>query len=336
MNAEVTEPRPWFWVRFWHQPVRAERLACMRIALALALLTGELCEYLPNLGEFFGPNGAGPAGLYSSTQLRRWKISAYLFDTDNPYIFNSAFALWVAVTILFLVGWRTRWTNAALWLLTRCFLERNPNLKNGGDDLVQLGILLLLLSPCGQALSLDAWRLRRKGRLVGPAWVPPWSLRLIQLHVCLIYITTGLVKLQGETWMREGLPVTEWLHGTWWDGTSVYYVYNHYHFNRWSYAQIPIPFWITAVLTYSSAWFETLFPLMMLHRWTRRVWLAFGVMFHVGIYLTVEVGWFGFYMISFYPVWTSDRFWSRFDKPPRTEEIPNTKPRQEESTKKTE
>ena len=132
----------------------------MRIALALALLTGQLFEYLPNLGEFFGPNGVAPAGLYSSGQLGSWRVTPFFFDTDNRYIIDTAFGLWVAVTLLFMAGWRTRWTNAALWALTRCFLERNPALKNGGDDLIQLGIFLLLLTPCGRAMSLDAWRLR--------------------------------------------------------------------------------------------------------------------------------------------------------------------------------
>ena len=169
-----------------------------------------------------------------------------------------------------------------------------------------------------------------KGLLTGPAWVAPWSLRLIQIHVCLIYCSTGLIKLKGETWMVQGLPMTEWLHGTWWDGSSVYYVYNHIYFNRFSYAELQVPYWITAIQTYTSVWFETLFPVMMLHRWTRRLWLTFGVLFHIGIYLTIEVGWFGFYMISFYLVWTPDRFWSRFDKPPLTE-IRNTKTRNEGS-----
>ncbi len=314
MNVEVSAP-PSLWVRFWHQPVRAERLAGMRIAMALCLLTCELFEFLPNLGEFFGPDGAAPAGLYSSNQLWVWKWSPVFFDTDDPVIFRTVFGLWVAATFLFLLGWRTRWTNAAVWLLTRCFSERNPVLRNGGDDLMQLGLFLLLLAPCGRALSLDALRLRRKGRLVGPAWVPPWSLRLIQIHVCLIYCTTGLIKLRGNAWMVPGVPVTEWLQGTWWDGSSVYWVYNHYYFNRCSYAQIQVPYWITVIQTYTSVWFESLFPVAMLHRRTRRLWLVIGVLFHIGIYLTIEVGWFGFYLLSFYFVWTPDRFWSRFDKP---------------------
>jgi hypothetical protein len=310
MTAAVSPKREWFWVRFWHDPVRAERLACMRILLAVSLLTEELFQYLPNLAEFFGPEGQAPAGLqlHRGEQLGSWRWTYAFFNTDNLAVIYPVFWLWVAVTILFLIGWRTRWMNLAVWFLTRCFIERNPDLGTGADDTVQLGLFLLLFSPSGQALSLDARRLRRKGLLIGPAWTPAWPVRLIQIQVCLIYCTTGLIKLKGDGWMQ----------GTWWDGSSVYYLFNATTLSRWSFAQLPLPFWMTMLMTYSSVWFETLFPLLMLHRWTRRAALVFGILFHLGIYLTVEVGWFGFHTLSFYGVWTPDRFWSRFDQPATT------------------
>ena len=45
---------------------------------------------------------------------------------------------------------------------------------------------VLMLSPCGAALSVDAWRARRRDPGRGPAWVPPWSLRLIQIQLAVI------------------------------------------------------------------------------------------------------------------------------------------------------
>ena len=39
-------------------------------------------------------------------------------------------------------------------------------------------------------------------------------------------------------------------------------------------------------------------------------------MFHVGIYLTIEVGWFSFYTMAFYAVWVPEWFWARFDRRP--------------------
>ena len=49
------------WKRFWHQPVRAERLALVRILLALALLdqpADPVC--CPTWSEFYGPTGSLP------------------------------------------------------------------------------------------------------------------------------------------------------------------------------------------------------------------------------------------------------------------------------------
>jgi hypothetical protein len=322
MSAAVPPPSESFWVRFWHRPVRAERLACMRILLALALLTDQLVQYLPFLDEFYGPEGVNLPDLYAGEQLGRWYWTHAFFSTNNLAFVYAAFGLWVGCTVLFLVGWRTRWTNLAVWFLSRCFIEMIPGMRTGADDTLQLALFLLLLTPCGLALSLDARRLRRRGLLAGPAWVKPWSLRVIQLQVCLIYCTTGLIKLKGDSWMSGPLefertwPWCSWLHGTWWDGTSVHNVFNLTDMSRWAYAQLPVPPWVTKCLTYASVWWELFFPLLMLHRWTRRPALAFGVLFHLGIFFTVEIGWFSFYTLSFYGVWVPCRFWARFDAPP--------------------
>ncbi len=217
--------------------------------------------------------------------------------------FIPPFGCLVAFTLLFLVGWQTRWMNFFCWLLTRCFIERNPAILTSGDDVVQIALLLLLVSPCGAALSIDAWRKRRRVPLDGPVLVPPWPVRLIQIQLCLIFCTTGLVKLKGE---GEG-----WGQGTWWDGTSLHYYLNDTTMWRWSYAQLPIPFWITMPLTYFTVCWEALFPLLVLFRRTRALTLLIGICFHLGILIVTEVGWFGFYTLTLYVVWIPDWFWQK-------------------------
>jgi hypothetical protein len=122
------------WARFWHAPVRAERLALMRILLALALLTDQLFQLLPNFEEFFGAGGVAPAGLHDAFQLRSWRWTVLFFNGDDPAVLYPVFALWVAATVLLLVGCYTRLMNVAVWFLTMCFVNRNPNILNGGDD----------------------------------------------------------------------------------------------------------------------------------------------------------------------------------------------------------
>jgi uncharacterized membrane protein YphA (DoxX/SURF4 family) len=310
-NATTEPARLSTWTRFWHEPLRGERLALMRILLGVALLTDQLFQYFPNLMEFFGPDGVAPQGLHDVFQLRHWRWTVLPFNQDSPAVLYPVFWVWVAVTAAWTLGFFTRTANVLVWLLTLAWINRNPNILNGGDDTLQVGIFLLLLSPCGQALSVDAWLARRRGLPLSP-WVPAWPVRLLQIQLCLIYLSTGLVKLRGE-----GLdPVTGWPTGTWWDGSSIHYVLNYVTMSRWSFAQLPLPFWVTAAMSYGSVWWETLFPLLVLNRWTRRWALWFGLCFHLGIWLTIEVGWFSFYTMAFYGVWVPERFWARFDPPP--------------------
>jgi uncharacterized membrane protein YphA (DoxX/SURF4 family) len=344
-TASLTSPgAEGLWVRFWHTPVRAERLALMRILLTVALLADQLIQYAPHIGEFYGPDGVAPAGLWDADRLGEWRISYLFFGTDHLLILYPAFGLWVLVTLLFLVGWHTRWMNLGCWLMTRCFLERNPNIVYGADDVLQAGLFLLLLTPCGAAWSLDARRNRQRGLLQGPAWVAPWSLRILQIQLCLIYCTSGMAKLKGNHWadafwttwpdgftlplaldrLRGWIanPKREWPQGAWWDGTAIHYVLNDTTMARWSPAQFALPFWMTQIMTYVTVWWELLFPLLVLKRWTRTLALLFGLMFHIGILMTVDIGWFGYYMLSFYAVWVPDEFWARWDSKPAVEGDP--------------
>jgi hypothetical protein len=302
--------RPSWWVRFWHEPVRAEGLALMRILLGVALLTDQLFQYLPNMAEFFGPHGVAPQGLHDRSQLANWRWTVLLFNTDDLFVVHAVFWVWVAATACFTLGLCTRLMNVVVWFLTMCFIYRNPNILNGGDDTLGVALFLLMLAPTGRALSLDAVLRRRLGAPDVPAYVPPWSVRVLQVQLCMIYLSTGLIKLKGEWGLGEPFRFA----GTWWDGTSIHHVLNLFTMSRWSFAQLPLPFWLTAALTYGCVWWEALFTPLVLFRWTRAVALWFGVLFHLGIYFTIEVGWFSFYMLPFYAVWIPDWFWKRRDR----------------------
>lgn len=293
---------PSMWSRFWHQPVRAERLAFMRILLGIALLAQQFLEYLPNLAEFYGPEGIAPAGLTDASQLHYWYWTLLIFNTDDMTTISIVFAIWVLITILFTVGFWTRLMNVAVWFLTFCFCARNYFLLDGGDDTLQICIFLLMLSPSGRAFSIDAWLRRRRGLDQGPVYTVAWPVRLIQIQLCVIYCTTGLVKLKG----------TGLFEGTWWSGTSIHYALNYLTMSRYSYASLPLPISLTAVMSWVTVWWEALFPLLVLSRYTRKWTLLMGISFHIGIWLTLAIGWFGFYMIALYGVWVPDDFWARW------------------------
>lgn len=306
-----------WWQRFWHEPVRAERLAITRIFLGLALLTDQLIQYLPHLAVFYGPEGVAPAGVHDEWLLGQWRWTILIFNHDNMVLVSILFWLRVAITVAFLVGWHTRIMSVLLYFFTMAFVHRNPALRNGAEDTLMVGLFLMVFCPSGNAFSLDRRRWLKKHPDAGlePPTTSAWPVRLIQIQVCMIYLSTGLAKLlrnfdgEGETFF-DGLEAM--LQGTWWQGTSLHYVLNDTTMSRWSYAQLPLPIWMTAPLTYLSVWWETLFPLLVILPWTRRWTLWFGVLFHLGIYLTIEVGWFSFYTLSLYGVWIPGEFWDRW------------------------
>jgi uncharacterized membrane protein YphA (DoxX/SURF4 family) len=238
--------------------------------------------------------------------MRNWHWTALFFNTDNMVVMWSCFGVWMAVTFAFLIGWQTRLMSVAAWLLTYCFLYRNPNITNGGDDIIVGALFMLMFMPSGQALSVDRWLELRRRRLAGlplddicPPLIAPWGVRLLQIQLCAIYFTTGLAKLMGG------------LEGTWWVGSSVHYVLNDVTMARVSFAQMPQEWWIWAGATWTSVWWEVLFTPLVLLPWTRRWTLWFGVLFHLGIYALIEVGWFSFYTLALYGAWIPGEFWDR-------------------------
>lgn len=286
----------------------------VRILVALAILGEMFFQYIPNMDVLFGPHGVAYQGLHEEYALRIWRWFALVFWTDNLTVIWIAFFLWMAATIGLLFGWRTPCMAAAVWFLTACFISRNPIIKNHGDDVLSVTLFLLLLTRSGTALSLDHRRERRRwetGRSSRPIdadrpVIPAWGVRLMQIQLCLIYLTTGIAKLRGGE---------EVFDGTWWQGTSIYYVFHDVTLARISPAEFALPFWMSFVLSYVSVWWETLFVVLVLFQRTRKWALWFGVLFHLGIWLTIEVGWFSFYTLSLYGAWIPGEFWDRWRRP---------------------
>ncbi|MBI3408560.1 MAG: HTTM domain-containing protein [Planctomycetes bacterium] len=298
------------WQRFWHAPIRAERLALTRILFALALLTDQLLQFLPIFPDLYGPGGFYPQGLEDQWLLDTWRWPILFFNTDDLRWVYPLFFFWMGVTVAFLLGWKTRSMNVVLWLLCYAFITRTQALRTGAEDVMMATVFLLLLAPCGHAFALDLKRRRREP----PVFTPAWPLRLLQIQLCVIYLTTGLAKVLAPAWY-DG-----WFTGAWWDGTALHYVFCKVHMTRWSFAQLPLPFWLTAAMTYTAVWWEVLFTLLVCFRRTRRWALWFGVLFHIVIYVTLEVGWFSFYTLALYGVWVPGEFWDRFRRMPEKRE----------------
>src|SRR5260370_4094058 len=119
-----------WWTRFWHEPVRAERLAFFRVLLGVALLTDQLFQLLPHLDDFFGPHGYSPAGLNDAFTVRAWYWTIWLFHQYAPSVVYPLFPAWVGVAFLWTLGLWTLLTTVALLLLTIGLANLHLNVPN--------------------------------------------------------------------------------------------------------------------------------------------------------------------------------------------------------------
>jgi hypothetical protein len=200
---------------------------------------------------------------------------------DSHTFLYAAMTLWILSTLSLLAGCWTRTCAVLTWLLSQSFANLNPNIDNAGDAVRGITLFYLMLSPCGAVWSVDRLRQRRPG----PVFNYPWPLRLLFIQMVMIYFFNGLYKLLGQDW-REG--------------ESLYYVLCDLVLSRFSYEQLPLTFFWTKILTWTVLVWELGFPLFVAIPYVRTAALCCGVAFHLGIWLSLEIGGFVPYMLVLY------------------------------------
>jgi hypothetical protein len=297
--------RPWLpWPlgrsRWWTQPIRAERLAALRIGVAAVLLIDVLTTYLPHAADFYGRDSLGAPYVFAARFARNSAYWSLLEGVESPAVVRAAVLAWATAAACLLLGLATRLCAAAAWALSVSFAAVNPSVENAGDTVRTVLLFYLMLCPCGAVWSLDAW-LWRKRRGPAPFLVHPWPARLLLVQLVCIYFRNGVHKVVGYDWTV---------------GDSLYYVLGDLTLARWSYAWLPVPYLLTRLLTWLVLAWEFLFPILLLWRRLRLPVLCFGAAFHLGIWLCLELGGFAPYMLCLYlPLLPWER-WADRRRPP--------------------
>ena len=195
----------------------------------------------------------------------------------------------------------------------RAIISLNPSAHGSYDALLVNTLVVLVVSDCGRALSLDA-RYRGRG---GPAKRFARLLLIAQLTIC--YFGSGIGKAS-STWIPGGSASALW-----------------FILQQPTWAKFPsLPLWaypFTQIATTSTWIWEVSAPLMGLsavletfepqRAWLKRLkgafarvrflelYLLFGLFMHLGIDLFMEVGPFSWASLAFYPALLGPR---RIDK----------------------
>ena len=177
--------------RFAFTPARAEPLAALRIGLALVLLA-QAAMIAPFYRDFYDRTGllSGPLrdmlaspGIISVDRLLHLLAPLGLGERA---ILLAVSGLYVVSLVALLLGIRTRTSAAIAWCLHLVLLTAAEGTNYGADQLAHVFLFYLIWLPSGAALSLD----QRLARVrPGPSPSARLALRVVQIHLCIIYLT---------------------------------------------------------------------------------------------------------------------------------------------------
>ena len=288
------------WDRFWFTPRLPHTLSILRIVTGLMLLYSHLV-LASDLMSFVG----NEAWINNET-ARRLHDGAfgfsdfgrtYLWYISNPLILWVHHAIVIAVTACFAAGLLTRFSAPAAWFFQVMYLHRMTGTLFGLDQIVTYAGMYLMLAPSGGWLSVDAWirskisaeRLRSDRRLgwlfpdAGPSVAANVATRLLQIHLCVIYLFGGLAKARGTTW---------------WDGTAMWYSAGNFEYQSFDLAWIARYPRLGSFLSHATLFWELSYVAMVWPRLTRPVVLAAAVAIHGGIAIFLGMITFGTMMIA--------------------------------------
>jgi hypothetical protein len=292
--------------------------AALRIGYGSLYFVFLLREF-PHRDEIWGPGSPWSPDLAAQLFDQTGWVSVLAWSDSQTY-FNACYVLALCTSALFALGWRTRAVSVLFATMVASFHAQAIYMTDGGDNLILLMAVYLVLTACGRRWSLDARRARlRSGR---PRSAPRsagvredcglWrrlgcarrvvvtalhncGMAVIAVQVCLLYGSAGLYKVQG---------------GLWGDGTAMHYVLHLELFNPWPEVsrlldgyQVPI-----MAVGYLTVLLQVALPFVLFSRLKYPV-LTMMLGMHLSIALLMGLPVFSGAMIVADAVFLPDRFY---------------------------
>ncbi len=287
MNAVLASVGNWArsgvrgWNEFWFRPSDPATLGLIRI-LAGAMLFYTHSVWALDLESFFGshPWLTHEAVSYSESGSYAW---SYL------WLIHSSSVLWLlhlAALVVFAcltLGLFTRVTSILAFVIAVAYANRLTGALFGLDQINVLLALYLMVGPSGAAYSLDRLLARRRGKDPGssPRVGATVAIRLLQLHMCIIYLFAGLAK-----------------NGIFWEeGTAIWFSVANLEYQSIDLTWMSNYPYLVNFLTLATVWWEISYIALVWPRFTRPIVIAVAIALHLGIAFGMGLITFGLVMI---------------------------------------
>lgn len=320
MRALLRVPGEWCrgliggWNRFWFTPADPTTLAAVRICTGLVLLYVHLA-CVADLTQFVGPSawvdrqamaqikalGQDAPDIYGRVVGGWWGQSIWDYIQDPALVWGT-YGLFLAAVLCFTLGLYSRVAAVAVWVGHLSYIQRGFAHWHGTDIVLVMLTFYMMFGPTGAALSLDQVRARFRaaGHALGAPWSstpggqppPSWTanmvIRMIQIHMCVMYLFAGLSKLQGARW---------------WDGSAVWLVMVDHEFLVLDFSWLAnggdwLCLLVSGLGVFLTLALEIGFTFLVWNRSLRPLILLLAVLLHASIGLVMGLGAFGAAMLT--------------------------------------
>ena len=265
------------WNRFWFTAIDPATLAVIRICAGLMLFYTHLVWTKDLLGFL------GPTGRLSAEFVARYHGTGFgwshLLWFDSPGMIWAFHMVALVVFALLTVGFASRTMSVLAFLFTVSYSHRAVGALFGLDQINVLLSMYLMIGPCGAAYSIDRFLGRTQTRDSVTANI---AIRLMQLHMCVIYLFAGLGKLQGTSW---------------WDGTAMWLSMANYEYQTLDVTWLGRWPWVINLLTHVTIFWEVAYAALVWPRLTRPLVLMLAIPLHLGIAVCMGMITFGLAML---------------------------------------
>lgn len=282
--------------RFAFTPASPAPLAALRIGLAAVLLV-QAALIAPAFLELYGPHGILQGPLREAFSQLALPGIGWMADrlaplgVDETSVLVGTGAVYVLSLVALLSGLWTRAAALLSWSTHRMLMVTADTTLYGADLFANIFLFYLIWIPSGAALSLDRWRTAR-----APIFAPaePTSaarlgLRVVQLHLCIAYLASGLEKAMGASW---------------WNGEAIWRSLMLPEYRQLDFSWLAWHPFVAQAAGWAVLGVEIGYAFLIWPRLTRRAVVVATALLHLGIAAFMGLGVFGALM----PVFTLAAF----------------------------
>jgi hypothetical protein len=270
--------------RFLDGESSARPLAALRIGLAAVLLL-QAFALAPHLFLFFGEHGIVQAPIANALVPASLPRISYLIALLAPYVSDErmvllgCFGLYVGALHLLLVGWKTRAAAVVVWLLHLSLkTSANPS-AYGVFEFATIALFYCSVFPAGAALSMDAGSWKSDSH----SFEAKLGMRVLQLHLCIVYLSSGIEKIRGEQWRN---------------GEAIWRAVMRPRFATFDLSWIAAHPLIPLLVCWSTLAIELGYVFLIWPRRTRSLWALAAIGMHAGIAVVLGLWSFSAIMIA--------------------------------------